>query len=185
MMVAMSVALRTGLSVRGDWLAMMDDQGTLPAGVCCAAQLGKATKGRLSKTSSLRGKGIFEQADEGGDGLAVAEERGEGEVAGGGEEGDADVAGHPDGVVGHEPPGAILGDDDDVGAGGPALRVEPGGHAADFLHGAGPGPVEELAVVDGLGEERLGWSFALAGVDPLQGNSRSGSAGPMVSVPDS
>ena len=85
-------------------------------------------------------------ADEVCDGLAVAEECGQGQVARGRKEGNADVAGHPDGEVGHDPPGAVFADDGDVGAGRPALRFDPGGHATDFLHGAGPGPVKELAV---------------------------------------
>ena len=91
-----------------------------------------------------------------------------GRDAGGGEEGNADVAGHPDGEVGHEPPGAVFGDDDDVGAGREVLGVDPGGHAADFLHGAGPGPVEELAAVDRLREEGLRRRILLARVDSLQ-----------------
>jgi len=133
-----------------------------------AGTVGKGDEGKVVEDIFVERKGIFERSDEGGDGLAVAEECGEREVAGCGEEGYADVAGHPDGEVGHEPPGAVFRDDDDVGAGREVLGVDPCGHATDFLHGAGPCPLEELAAVDGLGEERLRGRILFARVDPLQ-----------------
>ncbi len=58
MMVAMSVALRTGLVSSGGCVAMMFDQRALPGGMCAGAQLGKAMKGRLWKAASLRGRGL-------------------------------------------------------------------------------------------------------------------------------
>ena len=130
--------------------------------------VGEGDEGEIVEDGLVEGEGIFKRADEGCDGLRVGEEGGEREIAGGGEEGNADMAGHPDSEVGHEPPGAVLGDDDDVRARGEVLGVDPGGDAADLLHGACPGPVEKLAVVDWLREERLRCRGLLARVDSVE-----------------
>ena len=167
MMVATSPGARRGLP----WSGACGGNEVVPEGAAGrgvrGGAVGKGDVGKVAEDVFGEGERVFKRADERGNGLAVAEEGGEGHVAGGGEEGHADVAGHPDGEVGHDPPGAVLGDDDDVGAGGPALGFDPRGHAAGFLHGAGPGPFEELAV-DGLREERLQGSIVFARVDSLQ-----------------
>ena len=96
------------------------------AGRCvgCGA-VGEDDAGEVVEDVFVERKRVVELAGEVRDGLAVAEECGQGQVARGGEEGYADVAGHPDGEVGHDPPGAVFADDSDVGAGGPSLGFDP------------------------------------------------------------
>src|ERR1017187_8637767 len=75
---------------------------------------------------------------------------------------------HPDGQVGHDPPGAVAGEDGHAASGFPILRLKPGGNTADFGHGLAPGPIAHLPAAMGLGQENTLGPLALPLVDALQ-----------------
>src|SRR5208337_2389607 len=100
--------------------------------------------------------------------IAVPEQPGEGAPAGRGEQRHADVAGHPDGEVGHEPPGTVAREDHDARAGRPVLRLQPRRHLPYLADCTGPGPRGYMAV-DWLREQQFRGTVLLASVDPLQG----------------
>ena len=77
------------------------------------------------------------------------------------------MARHPDCEIGHDPPRAVLRQDDDVGTWRPLLRFQPPGDRPHFLHGATPGPLGHLAM-NRLGQERLSLQIMFKRINSLQ-----------------
>src|SRR5258708_35358884 len=74
---------------------------------------------------------------------------------------------HPDCEIGHDPPRAVLRQDDDVGTWRPILRFQPPGDRPHFLDGAAPGPLGHLAM-NRLGQERLSLQIMFKRINSLQ-----------------
>jgi hypothetical protein len=75
---------------------------------------------------------------------------------------------HPNGQIGHDPPGAVTGEDGYAASRFPILRFQPGCDAADFSHGLAPGPITDLAAAIGLCEENSFGPLAFPSVDALK-----------------
>jgi hypothetical protein len=84
-----------------------------------------------------------------------------------GEEWDTHMPCHPDCEIGHDPPRAVLRQDDDEGTWRPILRFQPPGDLPHFLHGAAPGPLGHLAM-NRLGQERLSLQIMFKRINSLQ-----------------
>src|SRR5579863_6034585 len=74
---------------------------------------------------------------------------------------DADVSRHPDGQVGHDPPGAVSGKDRHPASGFPILRLKVSPYTPRFLARLRPGPLADLASAVRLGEKDLAATFML------------------------
>src|SRR5664280_3251218 len=77
------------------------------------------------------------------------------------------MPGHPDCQVGHDPPGAIAGQDGHAASRFPILRLQPGGNTADFGYGLAPCPVTHFAAI-GLCAENSLRPLTLPFVDALK-----------------
>jgi hypothetical protein len=111
-----------------------------------------AVAGQAGGHAGLHAFPAVELADEQGLGLAVLEDLGDGAGRQRGVERHRDVAGHPDRQVAHQPPGAVLRQDGDLAALGPALALQEGGHAAHLVGHLAPGVVLDLAMAHRLGQ---------------------------------
>ena len=83
----------------------------------------------------------IELADKTGFGFAVRQDVGDGVGCQRGVERHRDMPGHPDCQIAHEPPGAVFGQDGDIRAWRPPLRLQVSGHAARLVGDLAPGEV--------------------------------------------
>src|ERR1017187_5534544 len=81
---------------------------------------------------------------------------------------DRNMSRHPDGQIGHDPPGTVAREDGHPASRFPILRLQPGCDAADFGHSTAPGPIAHVAAAVGLCEENGFGPLALPFVDALK-----------------
>lgn len=110
-----------------------------------------------------------EFADETGFGLAVREDLVDGCCCQRRVQRHRNVASHPDRQIAHDPPAAIFGQDCDLGAGLPALRLQVVRHPAHLIGHLAPGGVLDHTATHRLGKRDAVWRGLLPVIQTLQG----------------
>jgi len=111
-----------------------------------------AEAGHASRHARLHAFPAVELANEAGLGFAVFQDLLNGAGRQGRVERHGNVARHPNGQVGHQPPSAVLGEQRHFAAFRPALRLEEGGHAPRLIGNLAPSEGFDLPVAHGLGQ---------------------------------
>ena len=126
------------------------------------------TQGYMSEVTALQVDGVIELADEKRLALAVQQDVAQGLAIEGGVDRHRHIPRHLDCQIRQDPVGAVFAYDGDPAARGPALALQPLGHAPHLAGRLGPGQVQYLPASHGLREIDRIWALVLPAVQASQ-----------------